>query len=456
MDKISTAGNWASEAKEHLLASGTSLESFAQAGFQGDIIEEAHGLILRAVDGKEYIAGASGAVNVNWGYSRRDLAEAAMEQMLKMSNGGLTPGAPSTAIIEYASKLAQFTPEGLGRFLFMHSGGEANDASYKIARFYWWNKGEKGKYKIISRDLAYHGLSIGSMYATRMMGAVPPSGEFGPPIPGYCRTSAVYCYRCPFDKTYPGCGMECAEALAETIQQEGPETVAAFVAEPIYGVAGTIIPPEEYWPRIREICNQYNILLILDEVMTGFGRTGKNFACEHWDLKPDMLIMSKGMTGAALPLSAVAITEEVFEGMRGEQRFSHFASTGGHPVCCAVATKVLEIIEKEKLVENSAKVGRHLAERLNKLTKSPHIDNVQCLGLFAGLEIAKDKPSKTPYAPESEEIKKFNAAVHDRGLIVRASPKGRLQIAPPLIATIEDIDRIVDILELALKDSNLD
>lgn len=323
MNELSLTHNWVNEAKDHLLPSGM-LDEFAKTGpVTTRITEEAHGIITRNINGKETISGSSAAVNVNFGYSRKDIAEAAMEQMLKMSNGGFTPGG-STASIEYAHKLAQFTPEGLDRFLFVHSGSEANDSGYKIARFYWSSKGEKNKYKIISRNLAYHGLTIGAMYATD--GKIF-NDAFGPPIPGYVKIPAVYCYHCPFNKTYPDCNLECAEALADTIKKEGPDTVAAFVAEPIYGVGGTIIPPKEYWPRIREICNEYHVLLIMDEVMTGFGRTGKNFACEHWGIKPDMMLMSKGMTGASLPLAGVAITEEVFEGMRSSSApFIHFHS----------------------------------------------------------------------------------------------------------------------------------
>ncbi|MCX6013147.1 MAG: aminotransferase class III-fold pyridoxal phosphate-dependent enzyme, partial [Chloroflexi bacterium] len=263
--------SWIEKAASHLLPSGAPLDKFARGEIDpSSITDSGHGIYIRDITGKECISGASGAVNVNIGYSRKELAEAAYEQMIKLGNGGFTPGG-STAPIEYAYQLAKFTPYNLKRFMFVHSGSEANDSGYKIARFYWSGKGKEKKYKIISPELAYHGLTIGSLYATRSKAFW---NKFGPPLPGYVSIPEVYCYHCPFKKTYPGCSLECAEALAATIEKEGADTVAAFVGEPIYGVAGTIMPPPEYWPRIREICTKYEVLLIDDEVMTGFGRTG--------------------------------------------------------------------------------------------------------------------------------------------------------------------------------------
>jgi len=216
--------------------------------------------------------------------------------------------------------------------------------------------------------------------------------KMGPLMPGFIRIPTAYCYRCPFDKQYPSCNLECAEVLAETIDREGEDTVAAFVAEPIHGTSGTIVPPPGYWSRVRQICKERNILLILDEVMTGFGRTGKNFACDHWGIIPDMMLMSKGIINSTLPLSAVAITEKVFQGMLGPTAFYHLYTAAGAPVCCAVAMKSLEILLREKLVENSAKVGKYMLERLNELQEYPYIGEVRGLGLFAAFEIVGGVP----------------------------------------------------------------
>lgn len=439
MEKTTLKPGWAEEDRKHSLHGGVPLDAFAEKG-SAMIISEGHGLILRDVHGKEYIDALSGAVCVNLGYGCEELPEAAMAQMTKLSYLMNWSDFANTAAIEYTGKLAEFTPDGLGRFFFANSGSEANESAYKIARYYWINQGKENKTKIISRQHSYHGLNIASTTATGMERF---RERMGPLVPGFIQIPTAYCYRCPFGKEYPDCKLECAEALAETIDREGEDTIAAFVAEPIHGTAGTIIPPLEYWPRVTQICKERNILLILDEVMTGFGRTGKNFACEHWNFVPDMMLMSKGMINAALPLSVVAITEEVFQGMCGPNAFYHLYTCGGHPVCCAVAMKSLEILLKKNLVENSAKVGKYMLERLKELEKCPHVGEVRGLGLFAAFEIVESKETR---APDSNLAKKLVATARERGLIVRVAGTA-IQVAPPLIATEADIDMIMDILK---------
>jgi adenosylmethionine-8-amino-7-oxononanoate aminotransferase len=431
--------SWAEGDRKYLLHGGVPLDTFAEKGSEL-IIEEGHGLILRDVYGKEYIDAISGAICVNLGYGRDELPEVAMAQMKKLSYLMSWSNFAATATIEYAEKLAEFTPKGLGRFFFANSGSEANESAYKIARFYWINQRKGSKIKIISRQHSYHGLNLASMSATGMERF---HERFGPLVPGFIRIPTAYCYRCPFGKEYPKCKLECAEVLAETIDKEGEDTVAAFVAEPIHGTAGTIVPPPEYLPRVRQICTERNVLFILDEVMTGFGRTGENFACEHWGVIPDMMLMSKGLINAALPLSAVAITEKVFDGMRGPNAFYHLYTCGAHPVCCAVAMKSLEILIREKLVENSAKVGKYMLKRLKELEESPYVGEVRGLGLFAGFEIVESKKTKVASTKLAREVV---ANCRKRGLIVRVAGTA-IQVAPPLIATEADSDMIVDILK---------
>ncbi len=203
------------------------------------------------------------------------------------------------------------------------------------------------------------------------------------------------------------------------------------------------MPPPGYWSRVRQICTERNILLVLDEVMTGFGRTGKMFACEHWDIIPDMMLMSKGIISSALPLSAVALSEKVFQGMLGPDAFYHLYTCGAHPVCCAVAIKNLEILIRENLIENSAKVGKYMLQRLNELQEYPYVGEIRGLGLFSAFEIVKDKETR---APDGSLAKKLVAAARDQGLIVRVAGTA-IQVAPPLITTETDVDRIVDILK---------
>jgi putrescine aminotransferase len=434
--------SWAQMSSKYLVHGGMPLDMLAENGCEM-ILEEAHGIIAKDVYGKKYIDGLSGAVSVNIGYGRKELAEAARAQMTKLSYAMSWSSFTNSAALEYASKLAKFTPDGLKRFFFANSGSEANESAYKIARFYWINQGKEGKTKIISREHSYHGLGFASMSATGMERF---HERIGPLVPGFIRIPTAYCYRCPFGKDYPNCNLECAEALSETIDREGEDTVAAFIAEPIHGTAGTVVPPPEYWPRVRQICTECNILLIVDEVMTGFGRTGKNFACEHWGISPDLMPMSKGLISSALPLSAVAISDGVFAGMRGPYSFNHLYTCGGHPVCCAVAAKNLEILLRENLVKNSARVGKYMLERLKELEKHPHVGEVRGLGLFAAFEIVESKETRAHY---KNAAKKLVADARERGLIIRVADSA-IQLAPPLITTEADIDRIMDIIKSAL------
>ncbi len=279
---------WIEEDKQHLLHGGVALDDFAENGTPL-ILDSAYGIRVKDIHGREYIDALGGAVCTSCGYSRKEMAEAAKEQMMKLSYAGSWSGVTSTAAIDYAHALAEFTPKGLGRFFFANSGAEANETAYKMARFYWATKGYKEKNKIISRNLSYHGLNMVPMWAT---GIARFHEKIGPPNPNIINISECYCYRCPFGRDYPGCDLECAQALTETIEKEGQNNIAAFVSEPIYGVTGTICPPPEYFPKIREICDDYNVLFIMDEVMTGFGRTGKNVACQHWDGLPDLVCLS--------------------------------------------------------------------------------------------------------------------------------------------------------------------
>lgn len=434
---------WVEEDKLHMLHGGVPLNDFAENGTPL-ILDSASGIRVKDIHGREYIDALGGAVCTNCGYSRKELAEVAKEQMMKLSYAESWSGLTSTAAIDYAHALAEFTPEGLGRFFFVNSGAEANEAAYKIARFYWATKGYKQKNKIISRNLSYHGLNMVSMWATGMSRF---HSKVGAPHPDIINIAECYCYRCPFGKDYPGCNLECAEALAEAIEKEGKDNVAVFVAEPIYGVSGTICPPPEYFPRIKEICENYNILLILDEVMTGFGRTGKNFACEHWGVSPDMICISKGMISSALPIAGVTFTEEIYQGMLCSDPFPHLHTCGAHPVSCAVAKKNLEILIQENLVENSAVMGEYMLDELTKLQEYPFIGQVQGMGLFLGFEFVQDQKTREPF--KNKEEKKLAKAIMEEGVIVR--PGGsRIQVAPPLIVNKDDVDEILAAIKKAV------
>jgi putrescine aminotransferase len=432
--------------KKHLLHGAVPLDKFAERG--SFILSEAHGMYVKDINGKEYLDATSGAVSVNVGYGREEMARVAMEQMLKHSYCPAYGGYASEASIELAHRLAGLTPPGLSRFFLTNGGGEAVDSAIKIARFYWTKKGKKDKFKIISRQNAYHGLNIGSMCAT----GIPVAwGSFGTLAPGFAHIPAPHCYRCPVGKNYPDCDTECARALADMIEKEGEDTVAAFIAEPVYGVGGCLPPPPEYCPEIRKICTDHNILFIADEVMTGFGRTGKMFAVEHWDVKPDLMTLSKGINSSALPLGAVAIDEAVFQAMHGPEPFFHLYTCGAHPVVCAVANKNLDILIDEGLVDNAATMGTYLLDRLKEVEDLPHVGEVRGLGLMTGVEIVSDKEKRTPFPPALGVADKLLVAARERGLLARGFFNAYM-LTPPLIVTRDQIDEMVDITKSVLSE----
>ncbi len=280
----------------------------------GITFERAEGVKIIDSEGKEYIDCASQLVNVNLGHNRRDIIEAAKAQMDKMMFAATLRGYTNVSSIEYAQKLAKVVPKGLDHFLFTMTGGDADDCAFKLANAYYKAKQER-RYKIISLFGSYHGTLRGTGGATGMakgiMAECPPCGSHIH-IPNY------FCYRCPLHKEYPSCGIECAEYLDYTIENEGKDTVCCFIAEPEQGAGGFISPPPEYFPRVREICDKHGVLFIADEVMTGFGRTGKMWGLEHWGVKPDIMTMSKGIVSGYLPFGAMAVSEEIFNTLGGQ------------------------------------------------------------------------------------------------------------------------------------------
>jgi adenosylmethionine-8-amino-7-oxononanoate aminotransferase len=414
----------------------------------GIVFEEANGVILRDTHGKEYLDGASQLSCVNLGYGDKRIIDATMEQMNKLQYTTIHYGFTHPAVIECSRKLAEITPEGLDHFLFTCGGSESTESAFKISRWYWRNMG-RDKYKIISLYNSYHGVSLGSISAT---GAGKGSFVKGilPVAPGFIHIPSYYCYRCAFGKEYPDCNIECAHFLARTIESEGPENVAAFIAEPSQGAGGAIAPPPEYWPIVRKICSDSEVLLISDEIITGFGRTGTFWGLDNWRVKPDVMSLGKGITSAYLPFGAVAINHEVYEGLKGV-RVSAFTYSG-HPVCCATATKAMEIYIKEKVAENAVKVGKHVLKRLkDEFLRLPCVGEVGGLGLMLGMEIVKDKTSKATFDLSENVMAKIQKQALENGLFIRVIniamyPGDRVCFTPPLTITIEEADRALDIL----------
>lgn len=408
---------------------------------------EGKGAILRDAQGREYIDGLASLWNVNVGHGRGELAEAAAAQMRRLAYTSAYAGYTNEPAVRLVDRLLQLAYPNLSGVYFTTSGAESNETAFKIARYYWKRRGVPTKTKIITRVHAYHGVTLGAMSAT---GIPPYQRMFEPLVPGFVHILPSYPYR------YPG---SMAEALEEAILREGPETVAAFIAEPVIGAGGLIPPTPDYFPKVRAICNRYDVLFIADEVITGFGRTGRWFALEHWGVRPDMVTFAKGVTSAYLPLGGVMVSREIHEVILEaplEQRFMHAATYSAHATCCAVALANLDILERERLVERAAAMGTRLLEGLGTLRDLPVVGDVRGLGLMAGVEFVEDRKTKEPAIGIGARVLR---EARRRGLLgrLRAGQRGEHPIgdvicfAPPFVITEEQVDRMVEILRDAIQ-----
>ena len=415
------------------------------------VLVEGRGEMLIDADGKKYIDGLSSLWNVNAGHGRKELADAAAVQMAKLSFASAYVGASNIPSIRLAEKLVKLAYPSTSGVYFTTAGAESNESAFKIARYYWKLRGKPDKVKIFSRIHAYHGLTMAAMSAT---GMAVYHKMFGPLVPNFLQVPAPYPYRWPGNDD-PGIGA--AEAFEQAVLKEGPDSVAAIIAEPVMGAGGVIVPPATYFPRLREICDRHGILLIADEVITGFGRTGRWFALGHWGVEPDLVSFAKGVTSAYLPLGGVLISREVHKAMLdapADQKFMHAATYSGHPACCAVGLRNIEIIEQENLVERAATTGRRLLAGLESLLDLPAVGEVRGLGMMCGVELVESKKTRAPAIGLGGRVAREALS---RGLIIRlrggaANPAigDTICVAPPLMTPPETIDRIVDILRSSI------
>jgi len=412
---------------------------------KGMVIEKAHGIYLVDTEGKEYIDFSSQLVCCNLGHRRQEIIDAITEALNKIDYVTCFYGVTNPYVIELSQKLSKLTPGDLNHFLFTCGGSESTDSAMKLARLYWSNRGLAGKYKIISLYNSYHGLAGVSTYVTGT-GHGPLQNPFGPAPPGFIRIPPFYSYRCMFGDV-PDCGAVSARLLEEVILAEGPESIAAFIAEPILGAGGMIDPPPDWWPMVVEICKKHDILLIVDEVMSGFARSGKMFASEHWNIKGDIMTMAKGITNAVLPFGAVAINDKVYEALNGKL-FLHGFTYCGHPIPSAAACATLDIYLRDKVAENAARVGKHMKQRLEaEFLSLPCVGNIDGRGVFQAIELVNDKESKTPIDPVvKEELWK---KLFDAGIFTRITGwlANRMQFCPPCTITIDEVDKALDIIQ---------
>lgn len=405
---------------------------------------EGEGAVLRSADGREFIDGLACLWNVNVGHGRRSLAQAAARQMEQLAFATAYTGSTNIPLVQLAERLATKCYPGISRFFFTSGGAEANDTAIKTARFYWGTLGRPEKFKVISRELAYHGVTIGSMYATGLPMYWP---MFGQRPAGFVHIPSPYPYRFLSDDA-GGSGRAAADLLEQAIVHEGPETIAAFIAEPVQGVGGVIVPPPDYFPRIREICDKYEILFIADEVITGFCRTGRWFGLEHWNVKPDILSFAKGVTSGYIPLGGVGFSDKVYEVLANappEKRWMHAYTYSGHPTSCAVALANLDILEKENLVDAARVKGERLLAGLKQLESHPNVGEVRGIGLMAAVELVEDKATRKPFAAARKTGTRLYKECVKRGLWSRFR-EDIYMLAPPLVIREDQIDRIINIL----------
>ncbi|MCY4625162.1 MAG: aspartate aminotransferase family protein [Chloroflexi bacterium] len=418
-----------------------------QAGDMSDetgvkLVVRGEGSYVQDAAGKQWFDLISGMWLKNAGHGRREIADAVYEQMLEIS---YTPGgsvSPVTARL--AAKLAGISPDPGSRIYFTSGGAESVETALKMSRKYHKNNGEPGRFKFIARRGSYHGATFMNM--TLGGGSVASGSDYGPLMPYSVNIAQPGEYRCRLCRGMSACDLECARDLEIAIQAEGPSTVAAFIAEPISISAGVHVPHPEYWPTIREICDKYGVLLICDEVITGFGRTGKWFATEHWGIKPDIFTVAKALTSGYLPIGAAVASKPVADAFIGDQSatFRHLITFGGNPPACAAGLANLEIMERENLVGNSARLGEYLFDKLQSMYEHPIIGDVRGgLGLLCSLEFVKDRATKEKIPADANLTQLASAEMNKEGILGRVMGDV-MHLAPPLSTTRDELDELVE------------
>ena len=416
------------------------------------IIVGGKGLTVKDIRGREYLDATSGGVwCVNVGYGRESIADAVAAQMKQMAYfAGSVGTIPS---IKLSGKLLDLLPS-MGKVYYSNSGSEANEKSYKLIRQATTiDKARQGKYKILYRDRDYHGTTIAVLASS---GQAERKKDFGPFPDGFVQIPHCLCYRCPFDKKYPGCDIQCARAVEDIVLKEGPESVGGLIVEPITAGGGIIVPVPEYFPVLQETCRKYGIFMVIDEVVAGFGRTGKFFGHQHFDVDPDMVTLAKGMASAYEPISATVVKQHIYELFLNDptdpQTRMHFfrdiSTYGGCAGAMAASLENIRIMETENLTENSRIMGDYLLDRLRELSDHPVVGDVRGKGLFCGVELVTDKQQKQ--APSEAQMGAVVDAVKAEGVLVgrtNSSLPGlntTLYYAPALVITKDEADRMVE------------
>jgi len=412
------------------------------------VIARGEGARVWDTNGKEYIDGLAGLFCVNAGYGRQEIIDAITAQLSKIAY--VSPFSfPNEPAVELAAKLASLSPVGPdARVFFVTGGSEAVESALKMAKQYQKARGFSGRYKTVSRRIAYHGTTMGALSVGGLTGI---RKVFEPLVPGARHVPLPHRYRCDYCSTLPECTMQCTREVASLIEFENPETIAATIMEPVQNSGGCIVPPPTYYPEIRRQTRENGIVMIMDEVICGFGRTGKMFGSEHWGIQPDMMTLAKGLTSAYYPLGAVVVSKEIADVFIGDEykKLFHGITFGGHPVAAAAALANIAIIERENLVQQAADKGVYLQTELHKaLDRHPAIGDIRGAGLFVGIEMVTDKETRTPM-PGGKMMGWLSDQLLRRGLICRCDDRldPVIQLSPPLVISKSDLDETVNIIE---------
>jgi len=422
------------------------------------VIDHGDGVYLFDQEGKAYLDGGAGAAVCGLGHGHPEIVDSIRKQSEKLTYVHLSHFA-SDPLMELAGALVETAPANIERASFVSGGSEANETAIKIAHQYHRARGQSSKYKVISRYVSYHGATLGVL---SLSGQVVRRRAFAPLLPDIAQKVApAYCYRCPFGQTPDACALECADDLERVILHEGPENVSAFIAEPVSGASAPgVYPPDDYWRRIRDICDRYDVLLIVDEVMSGVGRTGQWWAIQHSGVEPDMITSAKGLGAGYTPIGATLLSGEISDALaRAERPFVHGFTYGGNPLSCAVAARVLEVMGRDDLVSQAQAKGDRLLTRLrNALGDHPHVGEIRGRGLLLGVEFVADKTTREPFPTEADVRSRLSRACLQQGLYLypgggsaNGAKGDHVLIAPPLVIDDTQIDDLVEKLAAAVR-----
>jgi len=419
------------------------------------VVDRAEGIKIWDTDGREYIDGCSGAVVTNIGYGQVSINNAILEQAQK-TYFAYRLHFENRPSLDYSKALVELSAEHLDRVFFASGGSEAVESAIKLCRQYYYDSNQGSRHIFISRVPSYHGCTLGTLALTAY---APLEAPYRPLLKSYPKIPAPYCYRCVYNLSYPACDLACARELESAILEQGQENVAGFIAEPVGGAStGAVVPPDGYFDVIQSTCRKYGVMLILDEVMTGFGRTGSLFGYEHWNIEADIVALSKGMASGYFPLGAILAKRSIVETVLGSGGFKHGYTYAGNPMACAVGLQVLNYILDNDLCANSRHMGKHLKEGLEALQeKYSIIGQVRGKGLLLGVELVKDPDTKEPFPVSADAAQLLTNIAFEQGLIVypRRSINGmsgdHVLIAPPLIIVEKEVDELLVRFERALE-----